>query len=387
VILEDCEAGAFTSDGIALGGWGVDLGYGNRIFNCRGSSNGVFGIIAIGQHDLEIAGCHFQQSGDSDYDLKNCASFNFHGNISSTPREHGVNVRCSSNGSDVSGRIADNWVEGAGKVSFYIHHDTHHGLTGELYDIIVAGNQSHSPGWSDYSIQGSTGHPLAGLTFADNMGSGAGSHGVSMAYVEAATVSGNDIDGPRGEGVILSGVWNSTFYDNTVAWPGAGGRIRSCFDIQDAKDGLTFSIFNTFERNNLYKGAHTGFGFLEESNSDHNVFTANTFYGFNPLNSHRLLGPHSGISDSIIGAVPQSIGDSVAIQSLIYDPSRQSLTIVAISSHQPHVKLTAEGFGPLSWKSWKGFYRNTFYGVVNPPAAVTVKSSGNGSDVRAVPFP
>jgi hypothetical protein len=75
----------------------------------------------------------------------------------------------------------------------------------------------------------------------------------------------------------------------------------------------------------------------------------------------------------------------VTIESVTYDEGGGTLTVVATSSEQPDVMLTAEGFGLLGWKSWLNFYRTTFYGVVERPSAVTVTSSGGGSDSRPVP--
>ncbi len=79
--------------------------------------------------------------------------------------------------------------------------------------------------------------------------------------------------------------------------------------------------------------------------------------------------------------------DTVVIQSAVYNASNDSLTVVATSSSQPNVHLTGQGFGPLSWKSWLNFYRNTYYSVTTPPAQITVNSSGGGTDTRAVATP
>ncbi|PKN64674.1 MAG: hypothetical protein CVU57_13895 [Deltaproteobacteria bacterium HGW-Deltaproteobacteria-15] len=77
--------------------------------------------------------------------------------------------------------------------------------------------------------------------------------------------------------------------------------------------------------------------------------------------------------------------DTVSLTGLTYDPQARALTVIATSSDQPNVTLTAEGLGTLEWKSWKEFYRNTFYGIADPPVEVTVSSSGGGSDTAAVP--
>ncbi len=75
--------------------------------------------------------------------------------------------------------------------------------------------------------------------------------------------------------------------------------------------------------------------------------------------------------------------DTVTIQRLTY--SAGSLTVVATSTSQPNVALTATGYGALGWKSWLNFYRTTFTGLTAKPATVTVTSSGGGSATMAVP--
>lgn len=73
--------------------------------------------------------------------------------------------------------------------------------------------------------------------------------------------------------------------------------------------------------------------------------------------------------------------DTVIITSATYAAGK--LTVVATSSAQPNVKLSAEGLGNLDWKSANNFYRKTF--TVAKPANVTVTSSGGGSDTEPVP--
>lgn len=93
------------------------------------------------------------------------------------------------------------------------------------------------------------------------------------------------------------------------------------------------------------------------------------------------------VSSSGGGSDTKQLNDTVSITSLAYNAEAGALTVVAVSSAQPGVTLTAEGYGALAWKSWKNFYRNTFYGVTAPPAGVTVRSSGGGADVQPVPTP
>ncbi len=94
-----------------------------------------------------------------------------------------------------------------------------------------------------------------------------------------------------------------------------------------------------------------------------------------------LTGPDIG-ADEVIGGVP---ADTVTIQSVVYDAGADTLTVIATSSAQPNVSLTANGFGALGWKSWLNFYRTTFTGVTTRPASVTVNSSGGGTATYTFP--
>lgn len=111
-------------------------------------------------------------------------------------------------------------------------------------------------------------------------------------------------------------------------------------------------------------------------------FYRNTFYGVTEKPSGVTVISNGGGSDTQPVPYPQ---DTVTITNLIYDEAAQSLTVVATSSDQPDVALTAEGYGRLDWKSWLNFYRNTFYDIVEMPAGVTVTSSGGGSDSQPLP--
>ncbi|MCF8062947.1 MAG: S8 family serine peptidase [Deltaproteobacteria bacterium] len=100
-----------------------------------------------------------------------------------------------------------------------------------------------------------------------------------------------------------------------------------------------------------------------------------------------LEGPDNdsghGLIDVLAAYGKVAVFDEVSITSAIHDPDAQILTIVAISSDQPAVSLTAEGYGALDWKSWKGFYRNTSQGVAELPDRVIVNSSGGGTDIHS----
>ena len=74
-------------------------------------------------------------------------------------------------------------------------------------------------------------------------------------------------------------------------------------------------------------------------------------------------------------AITSATTDTVTIVSVVYDPVTQGLTVVATSSAQPNVSLTAQGLWALAWKSWKNFYRMTFTGIAQIPSSVNVTSS------------
>ncbi|RJR42040.1 MAG: hypothetical protein C4576_16885 [Desulfobacteraceae bacterium] len=87
-------------------------------------------------------------------------------------------------------------------------------------------------------------------------------------------------------------------------------------------------------------------------------------------------------ADEVAGGVA---ADAVTIVSATYNAAADTLEIVATSSQQPNVQLTAAGYGALGWKSWLNFYRTTFTGVVSRPASVTVTSSGGGTATYTLP--
>jgi len=122
-----------------------------------------------------------------------------------------------------------------------------------------------------------------------------------------------------------------------------------------------------------------GFGELEWKSW--NNFYRNTFGGVAvPPNSVTVSSSGGGSATLTMSGL-----DTVSITGLTYDRNASSLTVIATSSDQPYVALTADGLGPLEWKSWKNFYRNTFFGITDPPAAVNVTSSGGGSDTAPLP--
>jgi len=83
----------------------------------------------------------------------------------------------------------------------------------------------------------------------------------------------------------------------------------------------------------------------------------------------------------------QAGGDTVTIQNVVYDADNGTLMLIANSSTQPSVMLTAEGYGPLGWKSWLNFYRTTFNGVAAQPTSILVTSTGGGSAIYTFPPP
>lgn len=84
-----------------------------------------------------------------------------------------------------------------------------------------------------------------------------------------------------------------------------------------------------------------------------------------------------------IGSAPGS--DTVTISSVAHDPVARTLEVIATSSGQSAVQLTAENYGALDWKDWLSFYRNTFTGVALRPTSVFVTSSGGGSATYNLP--
>jgi FtsP/CotA-like multicopper oxidase with cupredoxin domain len=80
-----------------------------------------------------------------------------------------------------------------------------------------------------------------------------------------------------------------------------------------------------------------------------------------------------------VGSAPGS--DIVTLGSVVHDPVAQTLMVVANSSSEPNVQLTAQGYGLLNWRSWLNppIYRTTFSNVPTRPTSVFVTSSGGGS--------
>jgi hypothetical protein len=77
--------------------------------------------------------------------------------------------------------------------------------------------------------------------------------------------------------------------------------------------------------------------------------------------------------------------DNVTIKRVTYDAVAKTLTVIAASSLQPDVKLSAAGFGRLYWRAGSDRYRRTFTGVAAKPASVTVQSDRGGSATLTVP--
>jgi hypothetical protein len=98
-------------------------------------------------------------------------------------------------------------------------------------------------------------------------------------------------------------------------------------------------------------------------------------------------------------SAPINIGvpatDTVTIERVTYDAVRRRLTVLATSSAQPGVTMTASaensgnpinlnGGGSLPWNNNYNGYRRVFTNVRNKPTSVTVTSSGGGSANSAV---
>ena len=299
-LIEGWQTDDFTVDGISVDGSGGGVyGYRNKVIRCSGSGNGTFGIIVAGYTDVEVAHNNYRTSGNSDYDIKNCFNFNVHDNESSTSTQYGINVRCSSHGTDVTGRIVNNKVQDATRGSFYIHNDDGDASTGSMYDIVVANNISVNPGWSDYTIASITGEPITNLTFTGNMGRSAGTHSFSIDYASLVTVSGNILDDPDDRCLLLKGVQYGSFTGNVLRNPGKSGTTRPVVEIADGDDTTTYCLYNIFTGNLLVKGDYGTFGFneLSTANSDYNRFEGNNFQGFtNVYDKHVVYGVNSEVS-------------------------------------------------------------------------------------------
>jgi len=118
---------------------------------------------------------------------------------------------------------------------------------------------------------------------------------------------------------------------------------------------------------------------------------APTAPGSLPILDGRLRLSNAGASPggmlAYLGVGPGATADTVTIAQLTYDGGAQTLLVIATSSLQAGVTMTAQGFGNLNWNATRLRYQRTFYNVVAQPASVTVTSSGGGLSTQSVPYP
>lgn len=288
-IIEDVETNNFTSDGISwLGPTGsvAPTEYKNKIIRCKGTNNGAFGIIAGKQEAIEIAHCDYRSSGNSDYDIKNCAAINIHNNSSAGSVEHGINVRNSMYGVDTYGRIVNNEISNCGELGIWIHHDLIDAAptelkpetTGELRDLIVLGNTVSGTTWSSISVSGSTSHIAQRISIVDNILNNSAIDGVQTSFLKKAIISDNIMDG-LGRYGIIGGTQYSTIQDNVINLP-----IGYGIYLRDETDTTTYATYNTIKNNTIYGDENLLFGFIEpsSSNGDYNEYTGNKIHGVDP---------------------------------------------------------------------------------------------------------
>ena len=300
-VISGCYSYDNPANGIYVGGTGVNLGTGNRVEGNWSYNNGAFGIIMIGQNDPIcqgnwIDGNSFAGANDG-IQIKNSTGFNVIGNRIKNTTESGINIRCSSNGSDVYGSLLGNIVEDATENSYYIHHDSANASTGEIAGIAVTGNQSFDPGWSDYAMAGESGHPIKEFTFTGNTGTGAASHGVSITYASHGIITGNTIGDPDEYCMLLSGVKYCVFGNNVLRNPGHLGDDRDNVRLQNGADGTTYSIYNHFAGDVIIAGTYGSVGYreLHTDNCDYNTFGISTFQGYTNNLRYRPIGAHSRV--------------------------------------------------------------------------------------------
>ncbi|RJR42045.1 MAG: right-handed parallel beta-helix repeat-containing protein [Desulfobacteraceae bacterium] len=215
VVLERCGAWNNGADGIFIGGNGVNTSWDSKIVDCEVGGFRAFGIIAVGTHNLEVSGCRVTGCREarkcaSAIQMKNSMNFNVHHNFTEGG-EHGINIRCSSKGTDTTGICSENECRNAVKVGIYCHQDKGDGLTGELHDLIITKNRIHDAGWSLLSISAADGHWVSDIEVSENTGHGSGSHGMAFCNVKRMKWSRNSAKDITGKGAMLDGVEESTF--------------------------------------------------------------------------------------------------------------------------------------------------------------------------------
>lgn len=288
LVLDGCRTWDNGSDGIFVGGIGVDTSWDGRVLNCEVSNSGAFGIIAVGTHRLEVAGCRVTECRRvrhcaSAIQMKNSVDFDLHDNIV-VGGEHGINIRCSSNGSDTTGVCRNNETRNALKVGIYVHHDTLDGKSGELRDILLTGNRISDPGWLLISVSASEEHRIANLEVRDNLGARAGTNGAYFGNIRNMKWANNRLLSVAGRGVVLFDVQDSVFSDGFVQR--SDGQAYPVLRIRK-------SVRNGFRNLTLVQPNPSAPCVVEESGSDANLFQSVQTVGCGPEKRMVLQGAES----------------------------------------------------------------------------------------------
>lgn len=309
-IIEDTETNDFTSNGISwLGETGVTAPteYNNKIINCRGSDNGAFGITVGKQQTIEIASCDFRNSGDSDYNIKNCADFNIHDSKSYGSTEQGINIRHSKQGQDVYGKVINNEVSTTGKVGIYIHGDDNDSVaygdvTSVIRDILVEENRVHNTTWSCLTIFTSVnGDYLDRAIISNNIFNLTQVDGVVAEQVRYAVIEGNVFYlNNLGRHGVIGTPQDSVIQGNVFYQPGKAGTDGYATYFRDNPTNPTYyALRNLITGNRVYAGTNTPFAFFEASayNSDYNRYESNYVYN---LSSEYWVVTHGANDVAII---------------------------------------------------------------------------------------
>ncbi len=293
LILENCRVWNNSFDGIYFGGIGVDTSWDCKIINCEISNSGVFGIIAVGTHNLEVAGCKVYQCTNkrgcaSAIQIKNSINFNVHHNFTDGG-EHGINIRCSSKGSDTTGICENNESRNAVKAGVYIHHDTIDGGAGELHDVVIRSNRIYNTGWMFLSVSAAADHMATDILVTGNIGQSAGSNGMNFTNARSVTCRDNQMSGIHGRGLVLVNVVSSTF---------SGGHIKRSKNTSYPVVIIRNGRHNAFTDLTLSQSFSLQPCILEEDGSDFNVFTGNKIIGCDSNQMFRLAGKNSRFSSA-----------------------------------------------------------------------------------------
>ena len=117
------------------------------------------------------------------------------------------------------------------------------------------------------------------------------------------------------------------------------------------------------------------------SNDYSNVIVAGNVVSQSPVGGSQAA-PGSNV-DLVISDGPSPVLDVVTITKAEYKSDKDEFKVEATSSDGNAVTLTLVGFGDMTWKNNKFEYKVKPLGTL-PPCDVTVVSSHNGSDTRAV---